>query len=130
MLALDQTGGRKRSPESGSDPCPYCYGTGWDISEGARPCQCRQRNRAGLLLAEAHIPKRYENCTLANYDPQGTQNSQSFLSQAKAVLDCKHLVREYPNIDCGLLFVGPCGVGKTHLAVAVVKELINKANAR
>src|SRR5207302_9755487 len=32
-------------------------------------------------------------------------------------------VEEYPT-DFGLLFVGPTGVGKTHLAVAVLRELI------
>ena len=31
-------------------------------------------------------------------------------------------MEEYP-VDFGLLFVGPTGVGKTHLAVAVVREL-------
>jgi DNA replication protein DnaC len=36
------------------------------------------------------------------------------------------LVREYPAIDIGLLFLGPCGVGKTHLAVATIKALINR----
>ena len=32
-------------------------------------------------------------------------------------------MEEYPT-DFGLLFVGPTGVGKTHLAVAVLRELI------
>lgn len=130
MWVADPAGARKR-PQENSSECTTCYGTGWENVDGThvRQCQCRVRNRPESLLAAARIPKRYENCTLDNYFPQGTQNSTSFLSQAKAVLDCKHLTREYPNIDCGLLFVGPCGVGKTHLAVAVIKELISKAHA-
>jgi DNA replication protein DnaC len=36
------------------------------------------------------------------------------------------LVREYPAIDRGLLFVGPVGVGKTHLAVAILRGLVEK----
>jgi DNA replication protein DnaC len=31
-------------------------------------------------------------------------------------------------MDAGLLFVGPCGVGKTHLAVAVAKQLIARGH--
>lgn len=132
MFAADPIGRRTRSLSNEPENCPVCYGTGWEhIDDGlkVRQCECRVRNRADNLLRQARIPKRYENCTLANYEPQGSQNSQGFLSQAKAVLDCKHLIREYPNMEYGLLFVGPCGVGKTHLAVAVIKELISKANA-
>jgi DNA replication protein DnaC len=36
------------------------------------------------------------------------------------------LVLDYPAVDRGLLFIGPVGVGKTHLAVAVLKGLIEK----
>jgi DNA replication protein DnaC len=41
-----------------------------------------------------------------------------------AVLMCHRFVKEYPNLDYGLLLIGPVGVGKTHLAVSVLKELI------
>jgi DNA replication protein DnaC len=33
-------------------------------------------------------------------------------------------------LDVGLLFIGPCGVGKTHLAIAVLQELINTKEAQ
>ena len=36
------------------------------------------------------------------------------------------LVREYPSVDRGLLFMGTCGVGKTHLSVAILRELMEK----
>jgi len=48
----------------------------------------------------------------------------NFLSQAYALRDAKHLVDEYPNLDIGLLLIGPCGVGKTHLATAIIKALM------
>ncbi|MEW6732437.1 MAG: ATP-binding protein [Acidobacteriota bacterium] len=130
MLAVDYAGPRKRSSESNTDPCSTCYGTGWANVDGlgVKPCHCRERDRVPQLLAAAQIPKRYEPCTLDNYYPQGSQNSSSFLTQAKAVLDCKVFIREYPNLDFGLLFFGPCGIGKTHLAVSVIKELITRSH--
>jgi DNA replication protein DnaC len=36
------------------------------------------------------------------------------------------LVDEYPAVETGLLFMGTVGVGKTHLAIAVLKDLIEK----
>jgi len=38
-------------------------------------------------------------------------------------------VKEYPNVDMGILFMGPCGVGKTHLAVGIIRELIENKGA-
>lgn len=44
----------------------------------------------------------------------------------RALMAARKFVEEYPVVDVGLLLLGRCGVGKTHLAVAALKELINK----
>src|SRR5438552_6069212 len=36
------------------------------------------------------------------------------------------LLNDYPAVDRGLLFMGSVGVGKTHLAVGIIKGLIEK----
>jgi len=41
-------------------------------------------------------------------------------------MNTKKFVEEYPVVDVGLLYLGRCGVGKTHLAVAALKEIIKK----
>ena len=46
------------------------------------------------------------------------------LQRAKMAAD--EFVRDYPAGGAGLLFSGPCGSGKTHLAVGILKELIHK----
>jgi DNA replication protein DnaC len=131
MLAADQPEPRKRVQDNNSsDPCPSCFGTGWENIDGVgvRPCECRKKSRVDRLLSAARIPKRYESCSLDNYYPQGAPDSNLFSSQGHALYFCSQFVREYPNIERGLLFVGRCGVGKTHLAVAVLKQLILKAH--
>jgi len=41
-------------------------------------------------------------------------------------MNSKRFIDEFPLVDSGLLYVGRPGVGKTHLALAVLKEIIKK----
>jgi len=101
--------------------CANCGGTGWllDVVDGrrtARPCVCRgSAIRQGRLDAAA-IPERYRDNSLENF----LDNTLS-LQQAKA--KAREFVDRYPFVDAGLLFVGPSGRGKTHLACAILSEL-------
>jgi DNA replication protein DnaC len=103
--------------------CSLCFGTGMEVvpGKGARRCRCRKRDVRTELLGAARIPRRYEECSLSNYQP-ATNNG----SQLRAFNYAYRLVREYPSVDRGLLFMGTCGVGKTHLSVAILRELMEK----
>jgi len=104
--------------------CPYCQDTGWEYvaERTVRRCRCRTQDPQRTiqrLLEAARIPPRYAECGFHNYE---LHNS----TQQAAVYICQRLVEDYPNVDRGLLIIGPCGVGKTHLAVATIKELIRQ----
>jgi len=109
--------------------CAQCGGTGWKPVEvdGVRQvtrCDCHVAEQTETLLLEARIPPRYEHCALENFDVRknlATGEGNPSLAAAKII--AQRFVTEYPT-DFGLLFVGPTGVGKTHLAVAVLRELI------
>jgi DNA replication protein DnaC len=64
---------------------------------------------------------RYEHCELSNFDPE-VSSAQHSLSAAR--LAAGRFVEEYPVENTGLLLVGPVGVGKTHLAVGILRELM------
>lgn len=102
-------------------PCPACGGTGWEFVEGkgVRPCQCKKTARPDVLLAQARIPSRFLHCDMGNFEPLCP-------SLHRALMHTKKFVEEYPVVDVGLLYLGTCGVGKTHLAVSALKELIKK----
>ena len=101
--------------------CPLCQGSGWELVEGkgVRPCACKQTGRGDLLLEQARIPRRFAHCTFDNFQPV-------CISVSRALLAAKKFLDEYPMVDVGLLLLGRCGVGKTHIAVSVLKGLVDK----
>ncbi|MBI4650059.1 ATP-binding protein [Candidatus Desantisbacteria bacterium] len=105
--------------------CNICGGTGWEfIKEGelntARRCPaCYFKKTQIKRLSSALIPSRYEHCTLASYHPQHA-------TQKKAKQIAIRFIEEYPDINSGLFFMGTCGVGKTHLAVATMRSILDK----
>src|SRR2546421_1553870 len=103
--------------------CQFCFGSGMEVvpGKGARRCRCRTANNQTKLLEAARIPRRYNECSLQNYYPVKGNGTQ-----LRAFNYAFRLVREYPAVDRGLLFMGTCGVGKTHLSVAILRSLIEK----
>lgn len=104
--------------------CEECFGTGTKLDpvKGAIPCPCRRADRFKKVLAVARIPPRYAKCSF------NTFKSAPGTSQDNALLLAQRLVNDFP-VDRGLLFMGPAGVGKTHLAVAIIRGLIEKGFA-
>jgi DNA replication protein DnaC len=104
--------------------CPQCDGTGWksvsmDSERRVTRCDCRLQARGRALLTSARIPKRYEHCELSNFEFDGPHR---LLANARMAA-CR-FVEEYPLDNTGLQLIGDIGVGKTHLAVGIIKELI------
>ena len=100
----------------------------------AVPCDCGMQERAGRVMERARIPKRYEHCDFESYVTDLADGKTWTAQQAQSLKQGKVLtqgfVRDYPgSAEKGLLLMGPSGVGKTHLAVAALKELIKQKNA-
>lgn len=112
-----------------AEVCPICSGTGWksasqdasaqNTNHRVTRCDCRLQARAQSLLTAARIPKRYEHCELSNFEFDGAHRGL-----ASARLNACRFAEDYPLDNTGLLIIGSIGVGKTHLAAGIVKELI------
>jgi len=105
--------------------CPVCYGSGWapaEVEGAVRRCECRIAFRIEQLLERARIPARYKDCDLESYEPLNS-------SQKNAKMLVRKFLKNYPPLDekdRGIVFIGSCGVGKTHLAVALLKQVITE----
>lgn len=89
--------------------------------DGVVRCECIKASRADRLVDNAKIPQRYAHCELANFDVLPSPDR----SIEKAKIAAEKFVDEYPmSQPFGLIFMGPQGVGKTHLAVGIIKQLM------
>lgn len=106
--------------------CPQCDGTGWVHGPGEDGkttvvrCACHRASQLARLLESAGIPPRYHHARLDNFAV--TSHMDRSLDAAKVF--AQNFVEAFPAVPYGLLFVGPAGVGKTHLAAGILHELI------
>jgi len=119
-------------------PCMLCDDTGWRTAQvgdavgdaapgsGVRQvvrCDCWRENAAHQRLVGANIPRRYQHCTIANF----TAYNESL---ERAAAQARRVAAAFPAVTQGLFLEGQPGVGKTHLAVAVLKQVVETAGAR
>lgn len=108
----------------------------------AVPCDCTAGDRSERVFVRARIPERYRHCDFENYETDNEHEHVSrdqlekwnrSLAQAKMIV--QRFADEYmpptpeTGFEQGLLLMGPCGVGKTHLAVAALKQIVGRGHS-
>src|SRR5580698_2027416 len=120
-----------------ADDKPGAFAQGAPKLVWAVPCECTMDDRASRIFTRARIPERYRHCDFDNFDkdleyeigtPAEVAAWNRSLEQARLVV--QGFTRDYPAAaEHGLLLMGSCGVGKTHLAVAALQELMRRGHS-
>jgi DNA replication protein DnaC len=80
---------------------------------------------AQARLDRARIPRRFQNKTLDNFDTKGSR------PRAKLVEDARRYIQMFgkqAEFYPGLILKGEVGCGKTHLAVAILRAIVDKGH--
>lgn len=107
--------------------CPRCEDFGWVYADVSRddpmygqavPCDCGIASRGMIerLRRWAELPEGTERLTFANFSLMGKGND------IKRAFHTAKSFAERKADECWLTFLGPPGVGKTHLAIAVIRH--------
>lgn len=107
----------------------------------AVPCDCTAGSKVERVLTKTRVPDRYRHCDFESFeiDNEFEHSSREQMaawnrSLAQAKLIVQRFAEEFSPLremqgDQGLLLMGPCGAGKTHLAVAALKQIIERGQS-
>ncbi len=105
--------------------CPKCQGMGYVLfDDGAAPCNCVLEKELDTKYRLAKVPRKFANKTFSGYAARN-QKQKEILHGAKGFLKTFR-GNDHSQPGKGLLMTGREGTGKTHLAVAILKEVISK----
>jgi DNA replication protein DnaC len=103
----------------------------------AVPCDCTTGDRTERALQRARVPERYRHCDFESYDTDNdilNASPEQIAAWNRSLVQAKLMVQrfadEFPvGSEHGLLLMGPCGVGKTHLAVSAMKTIVLRGHS-
>jgi DNA replication protein DnaC len=115
----------ERAALSGHSTCQRCQDTGWKrIIQGpissVRRCTAAVHLRDSLIAA--NVPQTYTKCSLEEF---------AVPSSSIGLLErINQFCGAYPKVSEGFFFTGGSNTGKTHLAVAIMAELMGRGARR
>jgi DNA replication protein DnaC len=98
------------------EECKKCNGLKWIVDRRtgkAIPCECQKVSKK----EDFYLPPRFSKSCFENFQTY----KQAQLLQAKKTAE--DFAKKFPAVDFGIIFIGPNGVGKTHLACAILNKI-------
>ena len=112
-------------PEHSDDECPQCGGLGIIVAKDGSttkcPCGAWDEANVSRALAKARLPERYRKKTLDGFKVARGDKARAVLRDA-----AKSYAIAFGRNEKGLILRGVTGCGKTHLAVGILHEVLQR----
>ena len=131
----------KRKPVDIAPPqCRICNDKGWKTRIDAsgykfvEPCTCRSEALKRALIERAAVPRKFLSKGFDDFVTK-SPNPRERLCLERAVRSARNWCRSFRDTDGvttskGLIFVGPPGGGKSHLAAACLQAVVGHYRVR
>lgn len=108
--------------------CEKCKDSGYF---DGKLCNCVNDIAKKLAFEELSRSLPLDNYSFDNFDlnyyPDVESDGANPRKRAASILAlCKQFAKDFPNCNRSLLFIGDAGLGKTHLSLALVREILSK----
>ncbi len=109
--------------------CLLCSDTGY---VKGKICDCIKREAAAIMAEESNLLMPLDSCKFENFDlkyycDKGKDGENPKKRMTSILKLCKEYALSFnPKTSRNLLFLGDAGLGKTHLTLAIVSEVIKK----
>ncbi len=107
--------------------CPVCGDTGY--ADG-QMCECLRREIAGVSTRRMNRDAQLALCDFSQFSLEYYRGLQTedgrdcYQVMARILQGCRSYAREFSTASPSLLFFGKTGRGKTHLSLAIAKEVL------
>lgn len=113
------------APPEAPAECPQCFGYGYILDSNPSqvcPCGIKARREVMARRTAAGIPPRFQEKSLANFRaPRGDREREAIRSVADSYARSFH-----PEESPGFVLRGITGCGKTHIAVGILRGVLER----
>lgn len=104
--------------------CPLCNDSGY---VGGKVCDCVKKLSNAIAINELSAKMPLSECGFDNFDLKFYPDKDDNRNMTSILKLCKEYALNFdPDTSGNLLFLGGPGLGKTHLSLAIVSEVIKK----
>lgn len=107
--------------------CEKCQDTGY--TNNGQYCTCLEKLISSFAIADMNQNAQIKLCSFEHFSLDYYKGHECYSSMAKILAGCKKYATNFNLNSPSMLFYGDVGIGKTHLSLSIVTEVLKQGYA-